>query len=724
MDPVIFIFIIKITQIDTTGTGEISFADFLNFVNHHQKDKKNDLFEKREDLNENEGIDGDGIEELGVLWLYLRLNLCDSNNGVTAINSEETTGLDRLMQELTVCVDDHQDKSDSNANGNICAQYVFLGLFVKSAVRSYLNTAQISLILNAFGVEDDMLNIHAANFMKWLSGEGVDNSDSPDSNPADNASESVQSTKREEKVSISINDNIQHIASDVLLLRKETSNSSLSRRSGENPPPSSKPTSLRSLVELPISKTKSEILILNNEEFLAVVDNGKEPIKPDNEELIPDKEEPMLPYECRDLMITSLVVEGVALTKRILKQLQIIVTIHGESYFASVSPAKERGTDRVTFAVSWKVIRVTEESFRSQDVATINLTASIEEDDSQLDVFTTTPLVRFMTVANSPFEVSLDLPLDSDDSVAANEDKNVKITLIGVSRMCAADLLKVKFEPFQEDEYDFSSPVNFSSTSIDNDFFPSPITKGVSSLFPLAEEVNNYKDSNDIIDDDKDIDVLDHQQPSKNDVIDKFKGDDVVAIAKVDNIQSSVSSDHQQPSENDVIDKFKGDDVVAISKVDNIQSPVSSELHESKPKTEVSSTSSSGTSQKNSLTIEVESNDDTKNMYTEFQEEEASPSSPVAQPPSSPIAQTPSSPIAQTPSSPIAQTPSSSVAQTIRKTSFQKKKSEKDLDSDPLIDIKKERKGSSSTKQESLKDDYEEEEYEVDFDEFLGDEDD
>jgi hypothetical protein len=609
-------------------------------------------------LNENEGIDGDGIEELegieelGVLWLYLRLNLSDNDNGVTAINSEETAGLDRLMQELTVCVDDHQDKGDSNANGKICAQHVFLGLFVKTAVRSYLNTAQISLILNAFGVENDMLNIYSANFMKWLSGEGVDNSDSPDLHPADDSSEFVQITKREEKVSVSINENIKHAASDVSLLRKENSkklrkensNSSFSRKSGENSP-FSKPTSLRSSLELPFSKMKSENLILNNEEVVAVIDNGKEPIKPDIEERIPDKEEPMLPFESRDLMFTSLVVEGVALTKRILKHLQITVIIHGQSYFASVSPAKERGTDRVTFAVSWKAIRVSEESFRSQDVATINLTASIEKEDSQLDVFTTIPLVRFMTVANSPFKVSLDLPLDLDDSVAVNEDKNVKITLIGISRMCAADLLKVKFKPLQssEDEDDFSSPMNFSSTSIDKEFFPSPITAGVSSLFPLAEEDNNCKDSYDIIDDNKDIDVMDHQQSSKNDVIDNIKSDDVVAIAKVDNIQSPVSSEH----------------------------------HGSKPKTAVSSSSSSIKSRKNSLTIEVESNDDTKNMYTEFQEDEASPSTPVPQ--------------------------------KIRNPSFRKKKSEKDL---------------NSTKQESLKDEYDEEEYEVDFDEFLVDEDD
>lgn len=678
MDQNIFICINIHIHIDTTGSGEISFAEFLNFVNHHQKDKKNDLFKIMENTNENEDMDGDGIDELGVLWLYLKLNLCDIKDRNVAGTNEVLTGLDRLLQELDICVDDHaQDIGNSNVNGMICAQYVFLGVFVKSAVRSYLNTAQMSLLLNAFGVEDDMLNIYASNFMKWLSGEGVDDSDLPVPNPADidpsnladknpsevantrspnlskfvESSESVQTMKREAKVSIPNHDSTGHIALDVhaladdkKALRKDGSSSS--RRSEENLP-SSEPVLPQSSNKLPISKKKSE----NSTPDLAVVDDKKElKIITENEKRIPDREEPDIPFECRDLMFTSLIVEGVALTKRVLKQIQIIITIHGESYFASVSPAKERGTERVTFAVSWKAINVSEESFRGQDVATINLTADAE--DNQLDVFTTTPLVRFMTVANSPFEVSLDLPLDSDDSVNVDEDKKVKITLIGVSRMCAADLLKVKFDPFPTDDDDFSSPMNYSTSELDKHFFTFPVAE-IASTTATIEELNENKI------DDKDI-----------------------GYEHID------GKDNQQPSNNDIIDIFESDDAVVISKVGSMPLPTSSQNHESTSKTVISSNSSPIASRRESLTIDVESNDDTKNMYTEFQEDEASASSPV----------------------PLYDEFDSKQPEVIVK----ERSSE--------LDIKKEREEINSTKQESAKDEYEEE-YEVDFDEFLGDED-
>jgi hypothetical protein len=304
----------------------------------------------------------------------------------------------------------------------------------------------------------------------------------------------------------------------------------------------------------------------------------------------------------------------------------------------------------LTFAVSWKAINVTEESFRSQDVATINLTADAE--DNQLDVFTTTPLMKFMTVANSPFEVSLDLLLDSDDSVNVDEDKKVKITLIGVSRMCAADLLKVKFDPFPTDDDDFSSPMNYSTSELDKQFFISPVAEVVSTSAKI-EEVNENKI------DDKDI------------------GNENIDVP-----------DKQESANKDIIDTFESDDAVVISKVGSIPLPTSPRNHENTSKTVISSNSTPIESRRESLTIDVESNDDTKNMYTEFQENDASASSPI----------------------PLYDEFDSKQPPIIVK----ERSSE--------LDIKKEREETSSTKQESAKDEYEEE-YEVDFDEFLGDED-
>lgn len=272
------------------------------------------------------------------------------------------------------------DKS-GQSNGAICAQYIFLGAFVKSAVRSCLNTAQMSLILNAFGVVDDILNIYVANFIQWLVGDGVDPADPPHPDPAHPVPAHLDTAKGErvkelEQVSIPI-EKVQNIDVNILdtqLLDNQKvvqGDSSSSRRPEQNIPSEPAPQQISARTPIVVNNISKTLEVKVEEVLGDIKDTEKGKIKSDNEERIinpdtknrisipdkdrtsipdnenrisvpdkdriPDNEEKItIPYESRDVMFTSLIVEGIALTERVLQHLQIMVTIQGKYVYLYV----------------------------------------------------------------------------------------------------------------------------------------------------------------------------------------------------------------------------------------------------------------------------------------------------------------------------------------------------------------------------------------------------
>ena len=194
-------------------------------------------------------------------------------------------------------------------------------------------------------------------------------------------------------------------------------------------------------------------------------------------------------FEDRELIFNMVTVEGSALKLKSAHDLQISVTIGGQSYVASVFPSKERGTGKRTFKVDWKPIPVNAETFRSQLAATVTMIASPQNSEEKFEVSDTVTLTRFMVAIKAAFEVSIVLPAprllgDTVDS-AANSQKSgsdksdaeeIRITLYGTAReasqaamrrislMKTEDLIRVTFDPLPADD-DFSSPSSSTCTS-------------------------------------------------------------------------------------------------------------------------------------------------------------------------------------------------------------------------------------------------------------------
>lgn len=238
-----------------------------------------------------------------------------------------------------------------------------------------------------------------------------------------------------------------------------------------------------------VDETFSSVRAVNFVNWLKAAGIGEEFASVENPEIqnvIADESA----FEDRELIFNMITVEGSALKLKSTHTLKICVIIGDQSYVASVFPAKERGTEKRTFKLDWKPIQVTAEAFRTQKEATVTMTASGSQNcEEMFEVADTVVLTKFMVAIKAAFEVSIvltvpRLPGDGIDSAVNSQKSNsensyaqeVRLTLIGTAReatlaamrrislMKTEDLIRVTFDPLPADD-DFSSPSSSTCTS-------------------------------------------------------------------------------------------------------------------------------------------------------------------------------------------------------------------------------------------------------------------
>ena len=524
---------------DTDGNGEISPTEFQLFINNYDTEINcslfsNDILEDNENDNEN----GSEIsQELGVLCMLIRSHFL-SPDYVKKTEDTNLSPLQKFYSDITSCIA-KSEKKISEREGSIvdseCDFKLFLDILMKYEINLLIGDIGIKLIQKAFCTCTNTSKIRATDFISWMQSAGESS--------VEGVVSGVSAVGVIDIPKIIIPTTTVPVTSPVPVPARTGSSTNITPISKPGSEKQKQPTTSEKLklstssekLKLAIATASSSSVVQVQVPAVGVIDNKdngggnstvntgtssrtgsgsgsgsavssgkqkegseKQPVEIEKNPVVSDE----IPvetdvdlnrvYDDRDLFFSGVVVEGLALMQKTMHHLQISVVIGENTQYASVCPAKERGTAKRTFKVDWKAIKVKAADFKSQSLATITMTAKGQNSDEEWEATNTVKLSQFMVALNTTFNVVLQLKLpphvgDSADTVdgikvspktrtAVTASSEVMITLTGTSReaseaasrrismMKTADLIRVTFDPLPADD-DFSSPVISASGS-------------------------------------------------------------------------------------------------------------------------------------------------------------------------------------------------------------------------------------------------------------------
>lgn len=240
------------------------------------------------------------------------------------------------------------------------------------------------------------------------------------------------------------------------------------------------------------------------------------------------KERAKLEYQSKDLVFGSIIIEGEALEHAHYDTVMANLTIEDRHWAASVCLARERGSKRRSFNLSWGDILVKQDSFREGNayLSVVIADLSLAEQHPKLPVLHSTqlgvsphsariPLYKFMQPS---FEIRSKVHIEPIIEGKAHPKGDVSIVIHGhaheakeartsrIMSMKPQDLMKMKFEPLPvELDDDLLEESDEEDAGFEDDFLKSPGNKKnkgkspqelkeekevASSLFPKASLYN------------------------------------------------------------------------------------------------------------------------------------------------------------------------------------------------------------------------------------------